>query len=51
MSKHGKHKLTKEKAREILKHGTVRGHPLTERQRGLFGAIISGARLRYKKKK
>ena len=38
----GKHslvcgELTKRKAREILHHGTVRGHPLTERQRRFFG--------------
>lgn len=36
-------KLTKEKAKEILHHGEVRGHPLSERQRGFFGARVGGA--------
>lgn len=31
--------ITPEKACKILKDGEVRGHPLTERQRGLFGVI------------
>lgn len=31
--------LTPHKAGEILRHGEVRGHPLTKKQRGLFGAI------------
>lgn len=35
-------KLTKAKAGEILKHGEVRGHPLTKKQRGLFGLIRGG---------
>lgn len=30
------------KAREILHHGTVRGKPLTEKQRGFMGARASG---------
>ncbi|MGH8744530.1 MAG: hypothetical protein ACREUY_09665 [Burkholderiales bacterium] len=38
MSKH----LTSGKAREILHHGTVRGHKLTKKQRGLFGAVAGG---------
>lgn len=40
----GKHKkLTKKKARKILRHGEVRGHPLTEKQKGFFGARAGGA--------
>ncbi len=34
--------VSPEKAREMLHHGEVRGEPLTERQRGLFGLIASG---------
>lgn len=39
-------KLTKHKAREILKHGSVRGKPLTKAQKGLFGARAGGKKLR-----
>ena len=35
--------VSKEKAGEILRHGEVRGHALTEKQRGFFGAIRGGA--------
>lgn len=35
-------KLTKEKAKEILHHGEVRGHELTEKQRKFFGARSKG---------
>ena len=35
-------KLTKKKARKILRHGSVRGHRLTKKQRGFFGARASG---------
>ena len=45
---HGKHKLSKNKAREILSHGEVQGHTLTKKQRGLFGAIASGSSRKYK---
>jgi hypothetical protein len=31
------------KAREMLRHGSVHGKPLTKRQRGLFGAMASGS--------
>jgi hypothetical protein len=33
---------SKEKAKEILKDGTVRGKPITKKQRGLMGVIASG---------
>lgn len=32
-------KVSPEKARQILRDGEVHGHPLTEAQRGMFGAI------------
>jgi hypothetical protein len=31
--------LTPEKAGTILRHGSVRGHKLTKKQRGMFGSI------------
>src|SRR3972149_1118698 len=37
--------VTQEKARKILRDGTIRGKPLTKQQRGLFGAVASGAKL------
>ena len=40
------HQLTAAKARLMLHEGTVRGHPLTSAQRGLFGASASGQKLR-----
>lgn len=39
-------RLTATKARTILHHGRVKGRPLTPRQRGFFGAVASGYRLR-----
>ena len=42
------HKLTKEKSKEILRHGEVRGHPLTRKQKGFFGARAGGAPVRRK---
>jgi len=38
--------LGKRKAKEMLRHGEVRGNPLTEKQRGLFGVIASGKKPR-----
>lgn len=35
--------LTRSKARKILKDKKIRGKKLTKKQRGLFGAIASGA--------
>ena len=34
--------MTPQKAREILSHGEVRGHPLTDKQRRYMGARASG---------
>ncbi len=35
-------KLTRAKAKKILRHGSVRGHKLTKKQKGLFGLRASG---------
>lgn len=45
-----KHKLTRAKARKILRHGKVRGKKLTKKQRGFFGARAAGKRIRRKRK-
>lgn len=37
-------RLSRAKAREILHHGSVHGHPLTDRQRRYFGWIASGGK-------
>lgn len=39
-------KLTKGKAEEILRHGEVHGHDLTEKQKRFFGWIAGGAKPR-----
>lgn len=31
--------ISPEKAKKILEDGSVRGHPLTDKQKGFFGAI------------
>lgn len=38
--------LSRRKARKILRHGSVRGHKLTSRQKRFFGAIAGGQRPR-----
>mgnify|MGYP001611947815 CR=1 FL=1 len=45
MSTHRLHKaiVGQEKAKEILRHGEVKGHPLSEKQKGFFGARAGGA--------
>lgn len=43
MAKHGK-KVSSRKAREILRHGEVRGKKLTKKQKGLFGLMAGGKR-------
>lgn len=48
------HALTPEKAKKILKDGSVRGHPLTSKQKGFFGARAGGAaikRIKHRMKK
>ncbi len=34
--------VSREKAKKILRHGEVRGHGLTKKQKGLFGLIAGG---------
>jgi len=41
-------KLTKRKARKILRHGTVHGKPLTAKQKRFMGARAGGAPVRQK---
>ena len=38
-----KKRVSREKAKEILRHGEVRGHPLSKAQKGFFGARAGGA--------
>lgn len=40
--------ISPEKARKILKDGTVRGHELTSAQRAMFGAKAGEARRKRK---
>ena len=43
MSKHSRHaKITKAKAKIMLREGSVRGHALSKKQKGLFGLIAGG---------
>lgn len=46
-----KKKLTKKKAKKILRDGEVRGRKLTKKQRGFFGARAGGQPIKRKKKK
>ncbi len=43
--------VTKAKAKKILADGTIRGRPLTPRQRGFFGSVASGTSKTAKKKR
>ena len=36
-------RLTRKKAKKILRHGSVHGKRLTKRQKGFFGARAGGA--------
>lgn len=40
--------LTSGKAKEMLRDGTVHGKPLTAKQKGLFGAVAGGQKVRAK---
>lgn len=42
--------ITKAKAGKILKHGEVKGKPLTKKQKGFFGARAGGAPVKGLKK-
>ena len=46
MAKH----LMKAKAKKILKHGSVRGHKLTPKQKRFMGARAGGSPIKRKKK-
>ena len=46
---HSPARLSKSKAKTMLREGEVRGHPLTEKQKGLFGLIAGGGRPSKKK--
>ena len=50
MAKHAKKMVSSRKAREILRHGKVKGHKLTKRQKGFFGARAGGAPVKRGKK-
>ena len=41
---HSSARLSKSKAKEMLRHGEVHGEPLSKKQRGLFGLIAGGGR-------
>lgn len=43
-------KLTKAKARKILRHGSVRGKKLTKKQKGFFGLKAFGKKATRLKK-
>lgn len=43
-------KLTKKKAKKILRHGTVRGKKLTGKQKRFFGVRVGGAKRKRGKK-
>ena len=43
-------KLTRAKAKKILRDKTIRGKKITEKQRKFFGAISSGQKPRRRKK-
>jgi len=42
--------VSKEKAKEILRHGEVRGHALTAKQKGFFGARAGGVPMPHENK-
>ena len=46
MAKHAKHTVSQAKAKEVLRHGEVKGRRLTKKQRGFFGARAGGAPVR-----
>lgn len=44
-------KITKAKAKKILRHGEVRGRKLTKKQKGFFGARAGGMPVRRKRRR
>lgn len=49
MALHPHKTVTKTKAKEILRHGEVKGHRLTPSQKRFFGARAGGSPVRRKK--
>lgn len=43
--------VSKEKAKKILRDGTVHGKPLTSKQKAFFGARAGGAPVKRKRRK
>ena len=43
------HKLTRKKAKKILRHGKVRGKKLSKKQKGFFGVRAGGVSIKRKK--
>ena len=43
-------RISQHKAKEILKHGEVRGHRLSTKQIGFFGARAGGEPIKKKKR-
>jgi len=41
-------RVSKAKAKEIMRHGSVHGQKLTKKQKGYFGARAGGAPMRKK---
>jgi hypothetical protein len=41
-----KNPVTRKKAKKILAHGSVRGKPLTKKQKGMFGVIAGGGKVK-----
>lgn len=39
-------KVSSSKAKEILRHGEVKGHPLSKKQKGMFGAAAGRSKKR-----
>jgi hypothetical protein len=46
MPKHPRKRLTRKKARKILRHGSVRGKKLTGKQKRFLGAVAGGEKPR-----
>ena len=44
MAQHG-HMPTSKKAKEMLRHGKVKGHTLSGKQKGLFGLLAGGGKI------
>ena len=49
VQRHSPARLSRAKAKLMLKEGSAQGHPLTENQKGFFGLIAGGGRPSRKK--